>query len=89
MTNPHTHNLKLQEPHFTEVLRGRKTHDIRRCDDRHFKVGDKIILHQFDPDKGYSGVTIMVEITNITEPKRFGLPEFVCVMSIRRVDKLK
>ena len=47
---------------------GIKTHDIRDMRDRDYKVGDTIVLQEFDQATGkYSGEEINCEITYITD----------------------
>jgi hypothetical protein len=52
---PTTHELKSWPEYFQATLTGRKTFELRKHD-RDFKVGDKIILREYDPDaERYTG----------------------------------
>jgi len=65
-----THELKSWPEFFEPTLRGEKTHDVRRSDDRHFAVGDRLRLREFDPrTERYSGRECIVEVTYITSAK--------------------
>jgi len=57
------HNLKTWPDIFKVMKTGEKTFDIRK-NDRDFKVGDQVILHEYDPDKKkYTGDHIHAKIT--------------------------
>ena len=56
------HELKLATKFFEEALKGRKPFEIR-YDDRGYKVGDDIILKEYDDD--YTGREISGRITYI------------------------
>lgn len=61
------HDLKCWPRFFSAISERRKKHDLRRCDDREFKVGDLIRLREFEPDRGvYTGREQIVKITYIT-----------------------
>lgn len=42
-----THTLKIWPGHFEVVACGAKTVEVRREDDRHFEVGDVLVLREF------------------------------------------
>jgi hypothetical protein len=48
------HDLKTWPEYFEKVLSGEKRFEIRK-NDRHFKEGDTLILHEWDPIDGYTG----------------------------------
>jgi Domain of unknown function (DUF3850) len=61
------HRLKCWPGFFAAILSGAKTHDLRRADDRDFRVGDILLLEEFDPRDGrYTGRKTRVTITYIT-----------------------
>lgn len=66
MDKKHTvHQLKTIQPHFDDVLWGRKTFEIRK-NDRNFKVGDYLILEKYNQEtKQYEHGQVVVEITHI------------------------
>jgi hypothetical protein len=61
------HILKCWPQFFDEIRAGRKKHDLRRCDDRKFSVGDVLLLREFDPrSEGYTGRSMRVRVTYVT-----------------------
>lgn len=62
-----THHLKCWPQFFNEIVAGRKKHDLRRADDRNFRVGDVLVLEEYDPQSNdFTGRTLTVEVTYIT-----------------------
>ena len=62
-----SHNLKCWPEFFDAVVSGRKKHDLRRADDREFRVGELVLLREFDPAaRRYTGREQTVKITYIT-----------------------
>jgi len=89
-----THLLKTLPGIFPDVASGAKTVDLRR-NDRGFRVGDRILLLEHDPNARtvledqteatgrYTGRTCLREITHVLPGGQFGLdPDFVA-LSIR------
>ena len=61
------HDLKCWPKFFDAIAEGRKRHDLRRAGDRHFEVGDRLKLREFDPTtNSYSGRQQFVTVTYIT-----------------------
>jgi hypothetical protein len=61
------HELKCWPQFFQAIKSGHKRHDLRRADDREFRVGDRLLLREYDPEtRTYSGSTLVVEVTYIT-----------------------
>jgi hypothetical protein len=63
------HHLKSHPSFFAQTLDGSKTFEVRR-DDRGYRVDDKIVVHEWDPQignprvaDGYSGRTLQGTIT--------------------------
>lgn len=53
---------------FEEMITGRKKHDMRDKRDRSYKVGDRMLLREYDPRCGsYTGRGAIVQITYITD----------------------
>jgi Domain of unknown function (DUF3850) len=83
------HELKCWPKFFAAIARGEKRHDLRRATDRDFRVGDRLLLREFDPDLGaYTGRTQRATITYITSAEmpcalseQALNPEF-CILSI-------
>ncbi|MFR1687975.1 MAG: DUF3850 domain-containing protein [Massilimicrobiota timonensis] len=69
------HNLKIKPDYFNDVLREKKKFEVR-YNDRGFKVGDILVLEEFD-DKGYTGRYINVEITYIMDEPAYCKENFV------------
>lgn len=76
------HQLKTVNPHFQDVASGKKTFEIRSEEDRTFSEGDILVLRQYDPDSGYSGVSMEVEVVHIV---REYLPPKMVVMGIKKL----
>lgn len=75
------HILKTDRMPLNAVISGIKTHEVR-VNDRGYKVGDLLYLR----DSAYPDYPeIVVEVTYITDGGSYGLPDNLCVMSIRRI----
>ena len=79
-----THSLKTWPEPFNAVWDGQKRYEIRR-NDRDFNFGELLELREWDPEDGYSGRYVLARITYLTEGGEWGLPDDLCVMSIRIV----
>lgn len=80
-----THMLKSWPEEFRKVRDGLKRHEVRTFD-RDFKMGDHIILQEWDPvEKQVTGYIQEVVITDITRPGTFSLPAHLGVLSIDKV----
>lgn len=76
------HELKCWPEFFGQIASGAKTHELRRCDDRDFAVGDELFLREFDPkEQTYTGNSVIVVITYITSA------ESICAFSPQALDK--
>ena len=84
MTLFKTHNLKILPRYFSEVVAGNKTFEVREKD-RDFKVGDEIILNEYDGERGfyYTGYKIAVEITYILDNPEYLKSGYV-ILGIKR-----
>jgi hypothetical protein len=88
-TNHVEHRLKCWPGFFAAIISGKKTHDLRRADDRDFRVGDTLLLEEFNPrTRQYTGQKVRVHVTYITSAKspcalsqRALHPDF-CILSI-------
>jgi uncharacterized protein DUF3850 len=89
---PAEHRVKSWPHLFVSTLSGDKKHELRRISDRDYRVGDFLVLQEFDPaTQRYSGRELRVKITYITSAdspcalSRSALdPEF-CILSIEKV----
>lgn len=78
-----THQLKTWPFYFEEVFMGRKSFEVR-VNDRNFKVGDYIILKEWNPDtEKYTGRELARVITFILFGGNFGIDKDHVVMSIQ------
>lgn len=79
-----THALKTWPEYFQQVNTGNKTFEVRKMD-RPFKVGDSILLQEFDPITGqYTGKELHFNISYIlTDAERFGIKKGYCVLSLK------
>lgn len=87
-----THEVKSWPPFFDEIIAGRKTHDLRRANDRDFAIGDRLMHLEWDPDTlQYTGRTALSEITYITNQEvpcaysGIALDPDFCILSISLV----
>lgn len=85
-----THRLKCWPEFFEPIRLGRKTHDLRRSDDRDFSVGDNLRLMEYDPEtRSFTGRELTAEITYITSAdmpcalSQDALHPNFCILSIR------
>ena len=77
------HELKCWPGPFAAVLNGTKRYEIRSTADRHFAIGDVLVLHEWVPQPGvYTGRSLKKTVSYLTAPGEFGLPENLCVMSL-------
>lgn len=76
-----THELKTWSIPFHSVIIGDKKYEIR-SNDRDFRVGDTLLLREWEPDFGYSGESVSVVVTYLTKGGEWGIPDGLCVMSI-------
>jgi len=64
------HEIKCDPKYFTRLCDGTKTFEIR-YNDRDYQVGDRLIIKEFDPEKGWpdhgSYGTVIAEITYLTD----------------------
>lgn len=62
-----THRLKIWPPDLELIRLGRKRSEVRRIDDRKFKVGDVLELVAFDPASGreIAGEAFDVVVTHV------------------------
>lgn len=85
--------VKSWSPFFKAIKAGTKTHDLRDMVDRDYKVGDTLLLREYDPFEGqFTGDTCAVVITYITSnntPCAFSsavLDKDYCILSLRLID---
>lgn len=60
------HHLKTWPLCYAAIIEGRKTFEIRR-NDRDFKVGDDLVLAEWDPDRGYTSRVAVRQVIFMTD----------------------
>ena len=60
------HELKIFPEYLVAIAEGRKQFEIRR-NDRDYKIGDVLILNEWQPASGYTGLSVPVIVTYITD----------------------
>ena len=83
------HELKCLPEYFKAILDDRKKHEIRDTSDRVFEVGDEVLLCEWSPSTGYTDEDILVEITWVSPPRTYGVPDGICVFSFNRLIRNK
>lgn len=81
------HRVKTWPPFFKDVLRGKKSFEMR-LNDRDYQVGDVLVQEEFDPElKDYTGRRWRQEITYVMRaediPQNWGLKEGWCILGVR------
>lgn len=85
MRKPKHHDIKILPQYFCKVrgLRcgaGEKNFELRK-DDRDYQVGDTVTLHEWEPEKGYTGEQISVVISYVLRDcSEYGLMEGYCIL---------
>jgi ASCH domain. len=74
------HDIKIWPEFFDAVQSGRKNFEIRK-NDRDYKVGDILLLREWDKELGYTGKAELKRVTYLVQAE-FGLPDDICVMSL-------
>jgi hypothetical protein len=79
-----THTLKIHPEFFAAMEEGRKTFEIRRGNDRIYKVGDLVNLREYLADKDeYTGREMLIEVTYVMHGPPL-LPEDMWLMSVEK-----
>jgi len=81
------HELKTWEDPFNDIWHNRKRHEIRKPD-RDFKVWDRLYLREYNNTlKSYTGRWMEVEVTYMTKPGEWGIPNNICILSIQVLER--
>lgn len=76
------HELKTVQPWFDLVKSGAKPFEIRK-DDRGFKVGDALILREWDPEtEDYTGEFVLRFVTSKVDGGQYGVEVGTCVLGL-------
>ena len=74
------HELKIYPQYFEDVISGKKKFEIRK-NDRKYRVGDTLILKEWDNIK-YSGREARAEVIYLIDDKFVGIQPGYVVMGI-------
>lgn len=84
------YEVKSWPQFFEPMVSGKKLHDMRDKRDREYKIGDRMLLREFDPfGTGYSGRVAIATITYITSNETpcamssVGLGNDMAILSVR------
>lgn len=77
------HELKIYPQYFEDVISGKKKFEIRK-NDRKYRVGDILILKEWDNIK-YSGREARAEVIYLIDDKFVGIQPGYVVMGIRLI----
>lgn len=77
------HELKIYPTYFEDVISGKKKFEIRK-NDRKFRVGDILILKEWDNIK-YSGREARAEVIYLIDDKFAGIQPGYVVMGIELI----
>ena len=89
-----THELKILPEYFEAVTTYKKTFEIRK-NDRGFKVGDKLIFREWQPNDdqfinpGYTGREVIRWVSYILYDWQAGLKDGYCIMALKRFAPMK
>ena len=78
MRTPVIHELKIDDHFVTMIREGKKRHEVRKAD-RDYSCGDFLFLKSINDG-------VAVAVTHITPSGARGLPEDLCVMSIKPIN---
>jgi len=76
------HQLKIWPEFFAKLADGTKTFEVRR-NDRGFKMGDVLWLHEWSEAEGYTGMIERRVVVYLVDLSRLGCPGFVA-MEVRK-----
>lgn len=76
-----THYLKLWPQFFEDILRGEKTFELRRSEERGFRPDDILCLQEWNPDiQEYTGREMRRRVTYAVFGPRWGLHDgWICM----------
>lgn len=79
------HELKTWKQYFVAVFSGLKNFEIR-FNDRDFKVGDEVLLKEYDEKEGvYTGRILHRRIDYILHGGQFGLQEGFVILGLNKI----
>lgn len=78
-----THELKILPAYFKAVSDGSKTFEIRK-NDRDYKVGDYVVLKEFD-GINFTGYAVPFKISYIIQGGEHGLEKDYVILAIKDI----
>jgi len=85
-TKSRYHELKTNPDPFGAILTKEKTGEFRK-NDRNFKVGDTLILREYNPFSAYTGRYLLRKITHVQIG--YGIPDGFAMLSIRSLSSIE
>ena len=79
-TKSRYHELKTNTVPFFALFTKEKTAEFRK-NDRNFKVGDTLILKEYDPLTAYTGLYLLRKVTHVQTG--YGIPDGYAMLSVR------
>ena len=76
--NPAVHDLKVDAEFFPALLSGEKTFELR-CDDRGYRAGDYLVLHEWTKGHGYTGRELRKKVTYLLCGEPWLQPNYVAM----------
>lgn len=84
-----THELKIWPEPFRAVRDGDKTFEVRE-NDRDFRLGDWLVLCEWDPEaEAFTGARVVAFVSYIVNGPEWGLPESMAVMALGDVKSMR
>lgn len=77
-----THKLKILPKYFESILDGTKNFELRK-NDRDYKVGDDLILEEYD-NGAYTGRKAYRKITYVFTGGEYGLDKDYVILSLKK-----
>lgn len=79
------HELKTHKPYFADILLDRKLFEVRN-NDRGFKVGDQLLLKEYDAKKEiFTGRFLHRKVSYILKGGNFGVDKDYVIMGIVKI----
>ena len=80
-----THELKIAPRWYEDVSRWQKNFEIRSCKDRDFKVGDTLILKEWDKGKFTDRPNLIRKVEYVYKGDgTYGLSEDWCILGLKK-----
>lgn len=82
------HSVKILPQYFKNILAGIKKFELRK-NDRDYKVGDVVILNEWEQESGYTGARVAVKLCYVIKDcPDFGLKDGYCIFCWDRTEEL-